>query len=563
MTLDPNTLRHRYLILILFAVSYVFLMADNGAMSLTHPDEVFYVQTAKEMIARHSWMTPYIFDEPQFEKPILFYWLLIAAIKIFGLTPFAARFFPAVFGMAAVGVVYWVSWLLFRNKRLSFLSGIILSSSFIHMALSRAVLIDMVFSVWIALSLGFFYWGYQNPQYKRAGIILSFVFSSIAVLSKGLLGFCFPAATILIFLSAKKDWSFLKCRATLIGAFLFVIIAVPWHLLMLKLYGQDFIHEYFQNVHIRRLLEAEHRKSNTWYFYPLTVIFGTMPWTFFLFPAVGLWYRRVRQRDHQETALLFLLAWLTGVFIFVQPAQSKLASYILPIFPAVVMVLAYYVENVLASGSRWSFKCSGFALTAFLFAAAVAAGVAAQKYKNFMPSTMTAFVFIVLLMVCGFFIARSLQQGKTSHVLAAAPFVTLTVLMVAILVKPYAEPWVSCRQICDLFNENAQTSPVVLSSKFYVRGVRYYTNHKVAVIDIAGKPFFSPHPIPMLLDDTAVDQFLRKQPVTFCVVKESDFTALKRIVANGGFSMVQLGDIGGKYLLKIENGVVEKAIARN
>src|SRR3989338_7944878 len=68
---------HRFWLAILLAAAYFFLMFGNGMLSLTHPDEVFYVQTVKEMVRHKSWLTTMIFDWPQFEKPIFFYWLLV------------------------------------------------------------------------------------------------------------------------------------------------------------------------------------------------------------------------------------------------------------------------------------------------------------------------------------------------------------------------------------------------------------------------------------------------------------------------------------------------------
>src|SRR3989344_5559812 len=67
-------LSHKKLVGILMAAAYVLLMMGNGFVSLTHPDEVFYVQSAKEMIQHHSWLTPMIFDAPQFEKPVFFFY---------------------------------------------------------------------------------------------------------------------------------------------------------------------------------------------------------------------------------------------------------------------------------------------------------------------------------------------------------------------------------------------------------------------------------------------------------------------------------------------------------
>ncbi|MDD5538555.1 MAG: glycosyltransferase family 39 protein, partial [Candidatus Omnitrophica bacterium] len=102
-------------ILILLLLGFVFLMAGNGLLSLTNPDEVFYSQTAREMQQQHSWMTPYLFGAPQFEKPVMTFWLLRLSFDVAGATPFAARFFPALFGIVGVIALYYLGWLGFRD----------------------------------------------------------------------------------------------------------------------------------------------------------------------------------------------------------------------------------------------------------------------------------------------------------------------------------------------------------------------------------------------------------------------------------------------------------------
>ena len=163
---------HGFWLAILLAAAYFLLMFGNGMLSLTHPDEVFYVQSAKEMVRHKSWLTPMIFDWPQFEKPIFFYWLLMIGIKLAGLSPFMARFWPSIFGIIGVPAVYGIAWVLFRNKRTAFLSGMVLAASFIHLAMSRAVLTDMTFSILTVLSFGSFCWAYYERKYKNIGIIL-------------------------------------------------------------------------------------------------------------------------------------------------------------------------------------------------------------------------------------------------------------------------------------------------------------------------------------------------------------------------------------------------------
>jgi len=258
---------HGVLLAILMVLSYFLLMFGNNIVSLTHPDEVFYIQSAKEMLAHNSWITPMIFDGVHFEKPFLSFVLFSLAIKWFGLTSFAGRFWPALFGIIGVGAVYWIAWVLFKRKRLSFFAGLIISSSFIYLALSRAVLTDMIFSVIVTVSTGFFCLAYYNRKFKQSGIILWLVFAAIAVLTKGLLGITFPVIIAIIFLVYKRDLAFLKCSALAWGCLLFLGIALPWHVLMYYQHGQWFLDEYFYNVHWRRILMSEHARLDNWHFY--------------------------------------------------------------------------------------------------------------------------------------------------------------------------------------------------------------------------------------------------------------------------------------------------------
>ncbi len=107
-------------IFILLGLSYIFFMLGNGLVSLSNPDEVFYAQTAKEMAKHNSWMVPYLFDAPQFEKPVLLYWLLRIGLIIFPNPNFAARFFPALFAGLGVVAVYFLSLLGFKNEKKGF-----------------------------------------------------------------------------------------------------------------------------------------------------------------------------------------------------------------------------------------------------------------------------------------------------------------------------------------------------------------------------------------------------------------------------------------------------------
>ncbi len=547
-----ESISHKRLLFILLVIAYIFLMCGNGLISLTHPDEVFYAQTAKEMIIHRSWLTPIIFDQPQFEKPILVYWLLILSIKFLGLTSFAARLVPSLFGIIGVLVTYWMAYLLFKKKRMAFISAVILSTSAIYIALSRAVLTDMVFSILVVIALAFFYDGLINKNHRGRGIIFCFVFAALAVLAKGILGVFFVFVPIGVFLYLAKEGDYFKHQATLWGALLFCLIVVPWHYLEMKTYGASFIDEYFRNVHWRRVVEAEHTESDTFYFYPLTAVGGVFPWTLFLIPAVILGYRVSRQQVSLRKSFLFLTCWIGAVMLGMQPAKSKLASYVFPVFPALSILLGYYWETVLDGKGRKFMKFISYLTAGVIGMFSLGMVVMGQCYEKYIENMALIGGWAFLFFLCALSLTWFAYKNNSRGAIFSVAGISGILLVGLILGRSYAEPWVSCEQVCRLLKAMDRSSSTIVSSKILVRGVRFYTDRKVAVLDLSGEGFFSPHPIPMLHNEQDVFSFLANQPVTYCILKESNARFIRER-AGENFEITFEQNIGGKHLLRLES----------
>ena len=549
---------NRFWLMILAAAAYFLLMFGNGMLSLTHPDEVFYMQSAKEMIQYRSWFVPMIFDWPQFEKPVFFYWLLILGIKFFGLSPFVARLWPAIFGIIGVLAVFGMAWVMFRSKRTAFFSGMVLTVSFIHLAMSRALLTDMTFSILTILSLASFCFGYYERRYRDAGIFLFFVFMGLAVLTKGLLGVCFPFTVVLSFLMSQKELKFFKTPAAVWGTAVFLAIAVPWHFLMYKWYGSTFIQEYWFNVHVRRLFVAEHPRNDTWYFYLLVMFAGMMPFSL-LWPALLKSITQTVKKGGGDSAkLTLLISWILSTYGFVQVAHSKLASYILPVFPAIAILMGYYLNRSLELFERnavtpKAIVFSGYGMAVFLIIGAVAGNIVAEHYREVVIHKQPVYFASVLAVVWGGMLIALNRKRKYFFLTVANAGVTLVLLIVIFLGIPMAEPWVSCKSVMDEFKTIDQSRSVILTSKFYVRGVRYYSDRPVAVINLRDKGFFSPHPIPFLSSEQKVLDFIKGEQVIYAIVRKNDLDELRRI-AEGHYRLAELGGaFGGKHIVKIES----------
>jgi len=84
-------------LLCFFAFTY-----NLGEVPPYHSDENFYVTSTRNMINSGDYLTPVYHDKKRFAKPILFYWLVAASYKTFGVSLFSARLVSAVFGALCI-----------------------------------------------------------------------------------------------------------------------------------------------------------------------------------------------------------------------------------------------------------------------------------------------------------------------------------------------------------------------------------------------------------------------------------------------------------------------------
>jgi len=532
-------------------------MWGNDILSLTNPDEVFYAQTAKEMIKHQSWLTPYLFDQPQFEKPIFTFWLFKSSFMLFGISNFTARFFPALFAIIGVVAVYLLGLLAFKEEKKAFFSGLILMSSGLYVGLARTVFTDMIFSILILLSLLSFFWGYSKEDRKTSGSIFFFIFAALAVLTKGPLGMIIPLFIIISFLLAKKNISFLFCKAFLGWGFLiFLLITLPWYIYMLNQYGRSFIQEFFYNDHIRRFLTAEHPGNDRWYFYPASIIGCLFPWSIFILCALIYLPKKLRQANN--SFYLFLTCWITVVFLIFQAAHSKLTSYIVPLFPALSIITADFIYSFIADTEKRRFKFSPFLITAVIF---VMIGVGltvgsllflSSRFADYVSSKPPVYIFGLSWFILAVLFTVLVIRHRYTKSVYILPCFMLMFFVSFPFVEKDIEPFVSPKDICAYLLKNCEYKSTVLCSKPFVRGVRYYTDKPVAVY---GGNFFSPHPIPCFDSDEKLIEFLRKQPITLAVLTKSKSEDIARVIdSQKDFKYTVLKILGNEYLVKINRG---------
>ncbi|HXE52101.1 MAG TPA: glycosyltransferase family 39 protein, partial [Tepidisphaeraceae bacterium] len=103
-------MRWPYLLVLLLAI---LSFADIGHWPLHDPDEFNYITASREMVKTGDWVTPHFNGAPRLVKPILFYWIIAGAYKVFGVHVAVARLCSTA--ACAVGVLaVWLTarWLI-------------------------------------------------------------------------------------------------------------------------------------------------------------------------------------------------------------------------------------------------------------------------------------------------------------------------------------------------------------------------------------------------------------------------------------------------------------------
>ncbi len=349
---DSSPVRAR-LVAILVLVFSVVWFCNLGYRSLARSDEGRYAEIAREMSVTGDWITPRLNGIKYFEKPPLQYWMTATAFRAFGEHEWTARLWAALTGFAGVLLVGFVGAKLF-GRPAGFYSAMVLASSALYAALGHINTLDMGVAFCLTLGLlGFLMAqrGDARTRETRLWMLLAWTALGFGFLSKGLIGLALPAAALVAYALVHRDISFLRRLEPVAGIALMLAIALPW-IIAVSVANPEFPHFFFIHEHFQRFLtQVHHRAAPWWYFAPVLVV-GMLPWTAMLGPAlIAAWKGDPDGRSFKPRR--FLLIYSVVIFLFFSASQSKLPSYILPILPALALLVGEWLARARGRTLAW------------------------------------------------------------------------------------------------------------------------------------------------------------------------------------------------------------------
>ncbi|MDF2867139.1 MAG: arnT 2 [Gammaproteobacteria bacterium] len=373
-----------WLILLIGGLYSLFL----ASRFLAVPDEARYVEIPREMLETGDFITPHLNYIKYLEKPPLFYWLQAGAIKLFGYNLWAWRLPTAILAILGCLMTYVTGRALY-NRTTAWFSSIILASSLLYFIMGHYVTLDMAVSVFISATLLSFILAMQFPAGRLRRYLLwsMYFFAALALLTKGLIGIALPGLVIFAWLLINNEWRQLKRFYWFSGIGLFLVIALPWHLLM-QLNNPEFFHYYIIEQHILRYttLLAKHYQPAWWFL--LILLLGFFPWTGLLFQALCQRLIKNWRGLKQDKITLYLLLWFGLILGFYSFSNSKLIPYILPIWPAMALLTGHYLTEQLSKTINRGIKINWLIIIATSILLAIGLMVFAEHFSAKLPSNI-------------------------------------------------------------------------------------------------------------------------------------------------------------------------------
>lgn len=322
----------------------MFYLYGLGKLPLLGPDEPRYAQVAREMYLNGDLITPTLGGHTWFEKPALLYWLMIASFKLFGVSEWSARLGPAICGVLTVVAVWCIGRELDReNPSFRFWSLVVTASCLGLIVFSRAASFDVVITMTTTWSLAFFLL-HELPTTKRKQLLLIgfYSFVGLSLLAKGLVGIVIPFGVVGSYYLLRRTWPGRSVWLSLVwGVPLALAVSAIWYGPVIARHGWSFINEFFIQHHFARYVSNKYHHPQPFYFYPAIVLMLALPWTVYLIMSLV----KVRKWTwHSDDSLsivrVFSVAWLLLPIIFFSFSGSKLPGYVLPVIPAVALLVS-------------------------------------------------------------------------------------------------------------------------------------------------------------------------------------------------------------------------------
>jgi hypothetical protein len=377
---------HPYLtgcvLLLLCALLYLWGLGSVPFYTKGEPREATVVW---EIYTNGEWILPLRNGHIIPSKPPLFHWLGTVVTFAWGeINEWTIRLPSALLGLIGVGLTYGTGVALWGVEA-GLMAAIIVATSFEWHRAATTARVDMTLTFFMVAAFLHFLFLYRKRQVQWQEVLCFYVLLGLATLAKGPVGAVLPGLVVVVFLAVQRDLVFLRHLRIVMGGVVVTVIAGAWYGLALWEGGWDFFVKQVLKENVLRFFNSRiggAGHQHPFYYFIPNLFLGMVPWSLFFPPLAVFLYRRRHQ--WAQDGVLYFVVWTATVFLFYSAASGKRSVYILPLYPAVALLLAAWWEELRQGKTTvpptllWLIRGSGYLGLALVIVAMV--GVGAQYF---------------------------------------------------------------------------------------------------------------------------------------------------------------------------------------
>jgi 4-amino-4-deoxy-L-arabinose transferase-like glycosyltransferase len=518
------------------------------------------------MVRTGNIISPTYFGENRFQKPILYYWLVLLSYKIFGMNWFAARYVAVVFAGLTICITWLTGKALF-DRKVATLGAVILMSVPLFFRHAKNAVPDMplnFFIVWaVYCVIRFMQFPSGSGKAKADGYslraryrIFFFVACALGFMIKGFAALVIPVLTVVICsLLAKRPKVLAEMRFGQ-GILLMGLIICPWFFLMIKLHGHEYLNYMLINETQNRLINSG--GSNVLFavvaaffshslFYLNVIGSYFAPWCIFLVGAIPMAFADMRSADRPAEGLRLMLVWFFVVFFLFSSMYFAINHYMLALSTPFALLLGYFLLKDLNKELLFGKICSF--LRKYLLVFIFTAGAVSFAFLFVFLAGAAKWWLGVFLAVYGVTVLKMYKSSK----LLTAPLV-LGIFMVFVFMQS------------SLLEKAGITSHAVLQKFAATINHKIQANADGAMIgvgshDIHEKEFqvyFDQRIVKAAGSEkqetrAKLGEFFRTDKEIYCLITEKDFNDILTDPSFGALDIIQ-EDYIFRRRLKIDSG---------
>jgi len=462
-------------------------LATTPLRPMLDPDEGRYAEIPREMLASGDLVTPRFDGLKYFEKPPLQYWATAAVYAIAGLSEWSSRLWSVGLAFGCLALTFgWTRALFGSTAALAALTALAVSPYFL--IVGHLNLLDAGLTFFLTAAVFAFTRAQTSAPASRAErnwMLTAWALAALAVLSKGIVVGVLAGGALIVYTLIERDprpWRRLHLVA---GLPLFLVLVAPWFIAV-SVRNPGFADFFFVHEHFTRFLTTVHQRVEPWWYFLPLVALGVLPWIVPLARGIAPAWREAPASDTGFKPRRFLTVYAVVTLVFFSASGSKLAPYILPMFPVLAALAGAQVADPAPLTAQAARIGAGLIVV-------VAAGllVYSARRNAFVPHEallwLTAATLVALLAVVATLHALRLEPGTAAIATAVAAILAWQCLLCAYAVIPPAR---SARDLVAAARPSIGRETALYSVGQYRETVSPYLGRLLTLVDYQGELAF-------------------------------------------------------------------------